>query len=52
MADVTKMPSGLFYGQWSRPDGENPRLTAPISATDTTIVVTNALTDIAEIACE
>jgi hypothetical protein len=39
------MPSNLFYGQWARPDAENPRLASPISAADTTIVATNALLD-------
>ena len=40
MADATKL-ADFQYFQWSRPTAKNPRLSAPISATDTTIVVTN-----------
>lgn len=45
MADQTKLPSSLFYGQWARPDAENPRLLTGVSAVATTIVATNALLD-------
>lgn len=45
MADITKMPNDLIYFQWGRPDNENPRLASPISASATTIVVTNAALD-------
>lgn len=37
---ATQLPS-LVYFQWSRPDAPNPRLAAPISATQTTITLTN-----------
>lgn len=42
---VTKMPSTLKYFQWSTPTNPNPRLLAPISATDTIITVTSAPLD-------
>jgi len=45
MADASKMPNNLVYFQWGRPDNENPRLSSAISATATTIVVTNAAQD-------
>lgn len=35
----------LSYSQWSRPDAPNPRLAAPISATDTTLTFTDPLLD-------
>ena len=40
MADVTQSTT-LKAFQWSRPDAENPRLSAPIDSADTTILVTN-----------
>lgn len=45
MSDQIQMPSNLFYGQWARPDAENPRLASPIADGDTTLVATNALLD-------
>lgn len=40
MADMTQaVDLGVF--QWSRPDAENPRLAAPITAASTTITVTD-----------
>jgi len=45
MADATFFPSVINYAQWSRPGAENPRLSAPISSSATTITVTNALKD-------
>lgn len=44
MADATQLPL-INKFQWSRPDAENPRLATPISASATTIVVTNAALD-------
>jgi hypothetical protein len=35
----------LVFFQWSRPDGPTPRLAAPISASDTTLIFTDAPKD-------
>jgi hypothetical protein len=42
---ATKMPADLRFFQWSQPTAPNPRLAAPISATDTIITVTSAPLD-------
>lgn len=41
---ATNLPN-LNFAQWSQPDAANPRLVKPISATDTTIVITSAPKD-------
>lgn len=40
MADATIFPDQSYF-QWSRPGAENPRLSAPIGESDTTIAWTN-----------
>jgi hypothetical protein len=44
MADLTQFYSTNYY-QWELPGAENPRLSAPISSSATSITVTNALKD-------
>jgi len=47
MANATVNPTSaqLYYGQWSNPDAEAPKLATPIDADDTTIVVSAPLKD-------
>jgi len=50
MANATKI-SNFFFGQWATPTAPNPRLSAPISASDPTITFTSPLLDASGAVC-